>query len=479
MVWSPHGVTVCGVVTGPPDDSPPPVGVTALEVRADLVDDADAERWRRRFDGPVLYSLRGEATGGADTAPDDVRHARLLAAARHGDLVDLDVDRDRALLDDVPRHRRVVSAFPSTTDPAALRRLRDELLAVPARLRRLVLPADAAALAPALSAGTPRPDFTAFARGQAGAWTRVLAARWGARVAFGGLRPGDGTDGTPTAGQLLDEYHVRDLAEVDRLYGIIGGRAHRSLSPRLHNAGYRALGVPARYLPFTAVELPATAAALRAALAGVGLPLHGLTVTSPLKEAAFGIAAGGGAAARRCAAASLLVRRGDGWWAEVESAGVVAALRGHGVELRDRAVAVVGCGPSGRAAAVGLGLAGARVTLVNRDPVAGRRVADRFGLPFTPLARFRPADHSLLVSAVPVHDELLFTPSGPDTAVLDMVYADAETPLVAVARAAGLQVLDGRALLAAVGGDQFRAMTGRELPVEVAGAAVGRAVALR
>lgn len=479
MVWSPRGVTVCGVVAGPPDGRPAPAGVAALEVRADLVGEADVARWRREFGGTVLYSLRSEAAGGAGTEPDHVRHARLLAAARHGDLVDLDVDRDRALLDDVPHHHRVVSAFPSTADPAALRRLRDGLLAIPARLRRLVLSAEAAAQAPTLSAETSRPDFTAFARGVAGAWTRVLAARSGARVVFGGLRPGDGVDWAPTAGQLLDEYHVHDLAGADRLYGIVGGRAHLSLSPRLHNAGYRALGIPARYLPFTATELPATLTALCSTLSGLGLPLRGVTVTAPLKEAAIGLADGAGVTARRCWAASLLVRRGNGWWAEVESAGVVAALRGNGVPLAGRMAAVVGCGPSGRAAAVGLSLAGARVTLVNRDPVAGRRVADRLGLRFAPLDGFRPDDYALLVSAVPVRDELLFAPSRPDTVVLDLVYGDTETALVAVVRAAGLQVLDGRAALRAVGGRQFRVMTGRELPAAAAEAVLGRAVALR
>ena len=44
------------------------------------------------------------------------------------------------------------------------------------------------------------------------------------------------------------------LRPVDALYAIIGKDVSRSLSPRLHNAAYRSLGLPAFYLPMTAAR---------------------------------------------------------------------------------------------------------------------------------------------------------------------------------------------------------------------------------
>ena len=36
------------------------------------------------------------------------------------------------------------------------------------------------------------------------------------------------------------------------LFGVVGNPVAHSLSPRIHNTAYRALGIPALYLPFHA-----------------------------------------------------------------------------------------------------------------------------------------------------------------------------------------------------------------------------------
>ncbi len=80
----------------------------------------------------------------------------------------------------------------------------------------------------------------------------------------------------------------------------------------------------------------------------------------------------------------------------------------------------------------------------------------------------------LVVNATPVRDELLVRPVAGQT-VVDLAYGPAETALVAAARAAGCDVVDGLEALVRQGAASFRLWTGREPPVE----AMRRAVGLR
>src|SRR5262245_11110474 len=71
-----------------------PEAVSWLEVRADLVGDLPPEWLRRHFPGGLLYTLRSCAAGGAGADTSLERRARLLAAAPHYDLIELEGDRD-------------------------------------------------------------------------------------------------------------------------------------------------------------------------------------------------------------------------------------------------------------------------------------------------------------------------------------------------------------------------------------------------
>jgi shikimate dehydrogenase len=72
----------------------------------------------------------------------------------------------------------------------------------------------------------------------------------------------------------------------------------------------------------------------------------------------------------------------------------------------------------------------------------------------------------LIVNATPVRDALLVTPVGGQT-VVDLAYGPEDTALVAAARAAGCEVIDGLEALVRQGAASFRIWTGLEPPVEV------------
>ncbi len=477
---------VASLTTPPSDDGEElrrlPAGVGCLEVRADLVGDPDPDWLRQRFGGELIYTLRSRAEGGESDAGQSGRRRRLRRAAERYDLVDLEGDRDLDpdLLAAVPAAKRLVSWHGSAPSLSALKRRFGELAATEARFYKLIPEARQAldALRPlALLRALGRDDVIAFASGDGGAWTRLLAPRLGSPLTYGSAGEVPAAPGQLTVDRLMRDYGLPAQRDADGLFGIVGRPVHHSLSPRLHNGAYRALDVPALYLAFHADSFGDFWLDLveSGRLDDLGTPLWGLSVTAPYKEVALSVAGTSSPRAQHIGAANTLVLRGEVWEAEsTDPEGVVLALEHAGVEIRGARAAVVGCGGAGKAAAVGLQTAGARVTLVNRDEERGRKASMELRLPFRPLAGFDPAGFEILVQATALGsrdgDELPFDPArlSDGAAVVEMVYGAGPTALLAEVRERGLIAVAGREVLLHQALDQFRLMTGCELTEKLA-----------
>lgn len=465
---------------------------SGLEVRADLTGDPDLGVLRGLFDGELTYSLRSVAYGGAFTGDAEERQRCLLAAAGKYDMVELEADRDLTpeLLAAVPPQRRQICWYGKGLGPAGLDTVFARMVRTPARLYVLAPEAETVeqAMAPTRwLARLGRSDVTAFATGSLGVCGRVLAPWLGAPVVFGGLGR-DVAWGVPPVEHLLGDYPFPALPAVEQVFGIVSRPMRLSLSPRLHNAAYRAIGLPALYLPLPANEFPGSWRALCAGFEQLGLRFGGATVVAPFKEEALRLADTASVAAIRSDAANLLVREGGGWRAgatdgtgatnllaregggwrahTTDPIGVVGALRRAGVRVAGRKVAVVGCGGAGRGAADGLLRAGAVPTIVNRGRDRGRYAADLLGIDYQPLARFAPENYSIVVHATPVRDEPPFAVDriARDAVVVDLTYGQEETRLAAAVRARGGLVVDGWRVLEVEVDRQFRLLTGRPAP---------------
>jgi 3-dehydroquinate dehydratase/shikimate dehydrogenase len=454
-----------------------PRAVDWLEVRADLTGAIDPDWIRAHFGGRLLFTLRSAAEHGRFTGPDDERRRRLLCAARHFDLIDLEAERDLVpeLLDAVPADRRLISWAGDTVDLPGLRARLQRITSCEARLYKLT-PTVAAT-----SDGIPvlellrsshRRDVIAFAAGAAGFWTRVLAPHLGAPVVFGAIGARQPSLSEPTISQLTDDYGLPDLPPLGHLYGIVGNPVAHSLSPRLHNAAYRALGLSGLFVPFqeSAFDDFWQRVVQTDALRSFGAAIKGLTVASPHKEAALQAGAARSPMVRRAHATNIFTRNGNGWTADTtDPEGTVLALGEHGIAIRGQKAAVVGCGGAGRAVAAALDEMGADVTLVNRSPDRGVRAHELLGLPFVALSQFSPDDYSMVVNATPVgrggetlpFDLRRMRRGG---SVIDLTYGDEPTPLVREALSLGLTAIDGLEVLIIQVLRQFRLMTGAEMP---------------
>jgi 3-dehydroquinate dehydratase / shikimate dehydrogenase len=454
-----------------------------LEVRADLVGDPDLPALRRHFPGKFLYTLRSQGEGGGFAGPDEERHRRLRAAAEAGyDYIDLEADRDldEDLLAAVPRDRRILSWHGPPTDAHELADIFERMAHTRALFYKLIPAArrHGQDLAPLrFLHGLEEADrrrVVCFAAGAVGTWTRLLSPRLGAPFVYGAVGEVPGAPGQPTVRRLRDDFGLPALPPVEALFGVVGNPIHHSLSPRIHNTAYQALGLPYFYVAFHAETfsdfwLDVVEDDL---LSELGFPLQGLSVTPPYKAVALAVAGASSPRAEAIGAANTLVLNGGVWEAEsTDPEGVVVPLQRRGIDPSGRPTAVVGCGGAGRAAAVGLAQAGAQVTLFNRGQERGERAARQLHLPFRPLDTLDPAAFSIVVHATSLgrDDEpppfaVAALPEG--AVVVDLVYRIAPTPLVAAARARGLTAIDGREVLLFQAVQQFRMMTGENLPIE-------------
>ncbi|WP_157880037.1 type I 3-dehydroquinate dehydratase [Streptomyces natalensis] len=450
-----------------------------LEVRADLVGDPDPRHLRRHFTGSLTYTLRTRRQGGAFEGEPAERRSRLLGAAAQYDLVDLEWPNDLQgpdcltchQLSAIPAPRRRIS-WQGTADGGADLPARFAAMAAEPAALYLLAPRcadpDSAAAMPLLLSGLGRSDVTAFASGPEGTWTRILAPWLGAPVAFGLAGP-PGADGTPGVEQLKSDYGLPELPALRGLYGAARGAPGRSLFPRLQNAAFRELGLPALYLPFPIASLSRFLRRVAPLGERAGLPLRGLTVSAPHREDALDLADTTSPLARSSGAVNVLrLDAGHRYGDDTDSAVALRALARLGIDPAGRTAAVIGCGGAGRSIAVALHRAGAQVTLVNRDPIRGRKAAELLGLPFVPLAAFSAGGHSVLVHATPLVERAPFpvADADPDAVILELAYrGDAPTPLMAAARARGMRTVDGLEVLLLEAQDQLRILTGRQLPV--------------
>ena len=458
-----------------------PPEVEWLEVCPDLTGELDPDWLRTRFPGRLLYSLQNNSD-----EPSDHRHDRLRRAARSFDLVGLDAERDFSpeLLDQIPAEQRLVSWQGRAASLNDLEDAFGRAASVPARFYKLTTRADSCGdelLPLALMGRLGRTDTTAYACGGLGFWTRLIAPHLGAPLVFGVVQNAAADPAEPSVDKLIEDYGLPFVRPLEAIYGIVGSQVFKSLSPRLHNAAYRALEHPALFVPFLAESFREFWDEVVEAetLKSLKIPVRGLTVTSPHKEAALLTARKVSPTSRRAESVNILVRDNGSWRADTTDPEVVfMASRERGVHMRSKRAAVIGCGGAGRAIATALDQSGAGVTMVNRGFERGHYAATLLDLPYTPLQGFSARGYDIVINATPVGRDDGQSPFrveslGRDSVVIDLVYGAQPTPLVAGALALDRVAVDGRAVLLTQVLRQFHMMTGLEMSANLARETLG------
>ncbi|MBY0111676.1 MAG: type I 3-dehydroquinate dehydratase [Phycisphaerales bacterium] len=397
----------------------------------------------------------------------------------------------------------------------------------------------------------------ALGMGEFGLMSRVLAPKFGGFLTFASLRPTATTaPGQPTVSELLDLYRFRSIKPTTKVYGVIGWPVGHSLSPLVHNAVFGSTGFDGVYLPLPipsadaennelseSARAEATYTNFKATLGALiddpRLDFSGASVTLPHKENLVRFALErfkSEAGVWSLDAVSLLTGSANSLVIEREASGegsrvvrarvfntdvpaAVGPLREALGTLEGKHVAVVGAGGVARGIAFGLAVAGARVTIFNRNRAKAETLAlelsealKKAGAgPGRPRPLSSPASRgggafqapAVLgrgaIDAATMEQLSSFrgdafvqcTPvgmkGGPDpegcpisvgalaesgncgagTVVLETVYNPRETPLVREAKRVGWRVIEGATMFVRQAAEQSGAWTGNDAPIEL------------
>ena len=269
--------------------------------------------------------------------------------------------------------------------------------------------------------------------------------------------------------------------------GVLGWPLAHSLSPAIHNAAFRRLGLDWVYLPFAVPpeDLPAAVQGLRA------LGSVGVNVTMPHKETIVELLDDLSGDAQAVGAVNTVQNVGGrliGHNTDVD--GFLAfASDDAGLQIERSRCLVIGAGGAARAIVYALDRAGA-----SSIAVAARREdqalsvlsvssrADKTSITWDELPGSSEG-FDVVINATPLgmpgHDPLPRLSLTEGQAVVDLIYDPPETPLVEAAKAAGGAGWGGLGMLVHQAAASLRIWTGQEAPTEAMSVAALHALSRR
>jgi 3-dehydroquinate dehydratase / shikimate dehydrogenase len=321
-----------------------------------------------------------------------------------------------------------------------------------------------------------RRDVIAVPMGEISAPLRILAHRQGSALAYAPVENST-APGQVALSEMLTLYRASRITRKTRVYGVIGDPIAHSLSPQLHNAGFKARKMDAVHLPFLVRELPDFLGAIRP------LGVAGFSVTLPHKESILSHLDDCDPLAASIGAVNTVVVRGGAslYGYNTDYVGVLRAL-GQRMPLRGSRVLILGAGGVARAVAFALAQAGATICILARrkhralalarqvggEAIARRRLAHEFFdaiVNATPLGMYPHEDRSPLHTRE-LNCRLLF----------DTVYRPERTRLIELAARRGIEVVSGVEMFIAQGTAQWEIWTGERAPAAPMRRAVLRAL---
>ncbi|MDT7690200.1 MAG: shikimate dehydrogenase [Acidobacteriota bacterium] len=317
-------------------------------------------------------------------------------------------------------------------------------------------------------------EVIAVSMGEAGLLTRVLAPAFGGFLTYGSLDAAQATaPGQISTRDLRGLYRIHELSERTMVTALIGSPVGHSLSPHMHNAAFKALGLDAVYLPLEVADVSEFVRRMAdPRTRELAWNLRGLSVTAPHKQAIIAHLDRVAPSAASIGAVNTVVITRDGLEGfNTDADASVVPLSGL-LELRGARVAIIGAGGAARALLWALNERGARATVFARDIKRCGRVASEFGVEAAALEGARFDKFDVVVNATPLGtrgERELETPAtvaqlrGARVAY-DMVYNPSQTLFMREAGEAGCRTTGGLPMLVAQAEEQFRLWTGQEPP---------------
>ncbi len=303
--------------------------------------------------------------------------------------------------------------------------------------------------------------------GEQGLLSRILGIRAGTAFTFGSAGQGKETaPGQPTYRELRDFYRVEQIESVTKVYGIAGDPVSHSMSPWVMNSAFRRENVNAVYVPLHAKTLQDLLSTV------TDLPVDGLSVTMPYKQAVVEHLDNSDVLTQRTGACNTIVRGKDGrlFGFNTDVYGIIAAVEAR-LPLQGARVLVLGAGGAARAAVFGLRAKGADVSILNRTPATAQALAKESGSKVVKRSDLPKLAFEMIFNATPVGmagDK--HTPLEENELnalwVFDSVYNPIETRLLKLAQSKGCGTISGAEMFVHQAARQFEIWTGKPAPID-------------
>src|SRR5664279_85881 len=345
----------------------------------------------------------------------------------------------------------------------------EKMLKIPADFYKVVSTAttlsDNVAMVKFLQTQSGKHALLGLCMGEQGIISRVLSVRAGSVFTFGAISDDLKTaPGQVSARDLRSIYRIEQVDAATRIYGVAGDPIEHSLSPVIMNTAMRRENVNGVYLALHAKTLKDLIHCVRE------IPLHGLSITMPYKQAILTHLDNTDAHTTKIGACNTVVRGQDGklYGFNTDVAWVVRPLEQR-LSIENAKVLVLGAGGAARAAVFGLKERGAEVWILNRTSAKAQKLARQVKARTIKRADLRKTAFDVIINATPVgmgntRDCPLKDDEIQARVVFDMVYDPVETHLLQVARAKGIAVIPGVEMFVQQAARQFEIWTGKPAP---------------
>ena len=311
-----------------------------------------------------------------------------------------------------------------------------------------------------------RHSLVSMCMGEQGIISRVLGVRAGSVFTFASAGSGQETaPGQVTAQELRSVYRIEQVDAATRVYGVVGDPISQSLSPTIMNAAFRRENVNGVYLALHAKTLKDLLTCVRE------IPIHGLSVTMPYKEAILPHLDNSDSHTSKVGACNTVVRAQDGklYGFNTDTAGVVRPLERRLNTLEGARILVLGAGGAARAAVFGLKERGSEVYILNRSLAPAKKLAHQARARIIKRPDLKKLAFDVIINATPVgmgnsHESPLQDKEINARYVFDMVYDPGETRFLKLARERGAQVIPGIEMFVHQAARQFEIWTGKPAP---------------
>jgi shikimate dehydrogenase len=260
------------------------------------------------------------------------------------------------------------------------------------------------------------------------------------------------------------------MSDTRQLCMVIGHPIEHSLSPALHNAGYRELGIEDRFVYSAHDVRPENISDF--VQEARSREIRGISCTTPHKEIIMPYLDVIDPIAQKIGAVNTVVQeKGKLYGYSTDWIGAVEPLKSL-TTLRNKKVAVIGAGGAARAMVYGLVDEGAVVTVYNRTLKKAKELAREFNCQASALsnsASIATVDIICNATSLGMHPHEDKTPIDPallssHQIVLEAIYNPYETVLLRGAKVQGAQVIHGTEMLLYQAMAQFKLYTGQPAP---------------